>query len=149
MRRLSLALLLSAGLTSGCEDTSYRDVGAEIRLLSKRDDAFVPPAIQRLGAFGGRAIPQIETALHTASPTAKRHLLAALVATGDAEAVPVLRHFALYDVAAEVRQQCHARLTEWARVEGPLGAAAGAAVAWVAERRGRGEGPMIAAGGPK
>ncbi len=71
MRGLSLAAALAVAFTAACEDTSYRDIGSEISLLTKRDDAFVPPAIKRLAAYGPRAIPQIETALHTASPTGK------------------------------------------------------------------------------
>jgi hypothetical protein len=150
MRGLSACAALAVALATGaCEDTSYRDIGAEISLLTKRDDAFVPPAIKRLAAYGKRAIPQIETALHTASVSGKRHLFAALSETGDPESVPVLRHFALYDSIPELRALCEAKLQVWASERGARGDAARSAVAWLTDRRGRGEGPVVAAGGPK
>jgi hypothetical protein len=144
-----VAAALAVACAAGCEDTSYRDIGAEIALVTKRDDAFVPPAIKRLGAYGRRAIPQIETALHTASPTGKRHLVAALAETGDAEAIPVLRHFALYDAVPELRKLCEERLRTWAAETSARGDSAKRALAWLADRRARGEGPVVAAGGPK
>lgn len=150
MRRLiglgCFALLVATA--TGCEDTSYRDIGAEISLLVKRDDAFVPPAIKRLGAYGRRAIPQIETALHTAPVSGKKHLFAALAHTGAPEAVPVLRHFALYDAVPELRQLCEGQLTAWSKQTGERAEAAKQAISWLADRRRRGEGPVVAAGGP-
>ena len=70
MRRLipaAAAVLLAQLSSAGCEDTGYRKIGAEITVLAKRSqDPRVDGARQRLVAFGQRAIPQIETALHTA-----------------------------------------------------------------------------------
>ena len=97
-----------------CEDTSYRKIGAEITVLAKRSqDPRVDGARQRLVAFGPTAIPQIETALHTAPERGPPHLVAALQDIGDAEAIPILRHFAVYDGSAEVRAACEAVLKRW------------------------------------
>ncbi len=141
MRGLTaLALLLSVSL--GCEDRSYRDIGAEINILTKRSDALVGPARDRLAGFHRRAIPQIETALHTASPTGKLNLIAALSAIHDEETVPILRHFAIYDSKAEIRNACEGLLKGWAVAPGPLGDAARAAIARMTDKRARGEGPL-------
>src|SRR5262245_51930949 len=109
MRRIALALLLFAD----CEDGRYREIGAEITILAQRTDSFVPAATQRLARFGRRALPQIEIALHTASPTGKLNLIRALETIGDREAVPILRHFAAHDAAPEVREACVALLRRW------------------------------------
>jgi hypothetical protein len=105
MRRLTAGLLL---LTAACEDRSYRDIGADLRVVTSRDDAFVPGAMARLVGRGRRAIPQIETALHTASPAAKLRLLQVLERIADPEAAPLLRHCARWEEAPEVRARCTA-----------------------------------------
>jgi HEAT repeat protein len=130
VRRLALAVLLLLG----CEDTSYRDIGAEIKLLTTRTDALVPPAIRRLAGYKRRAIPQIEIALHTASPAGKVNLVHALEAVGDGEAVAILRHFAVYDPDAEVRAACEGVLGTWGASE---------ALARIKEMRAKGEAPVV------
>ena len=130
MRRLVVALLLVAA----CEDNSYRDIGAEIKLLTTRTDALVPPAIQRLAGYKRRAIPQIEIALHTASAAGKVNLVHALEAVGDREAVAILRHFAVYDPDPEVRAACEEVLGRWGATE---------ALARIKDLRARGEAPVV------
>lgn len=130
---------------AGCEDRTYREIGAEIRVLGERTDSLVGPATQRLARFRRRALPQIEIALHTASPSGKVNLIGALAAIGDAEAVPILRHFAVYDPAPEVRAACEELLATWARGAAPPGPPAAAAQAWVKARRQSGEGPVVVA----
>ena len=146
----SLVAALGAG-ASGCEDGSYRDMGGDISVLTKREDALVAVAADRLVAFKRRALPQIETALHTASPAGKVHLLTVLERIGDAEAIPVLRHFALYDPNPEVRGLCERVLKQWA--EGSAGGEpddqptrahlASAALSHIASKRAAGEGPVV------
>ena len=70
--------------------------------------------MERLAAFKRAAIPQIETSLHTAAPAGRLHLIAAMARIGDGEAVPILRHAALFDVAPEVRSAAEAVLSGWA-----------------------------------
>jgi HEAT repeat protein len=130
VRRLALALLL----TAACEDTSYRDIGAEIKLLTTRTDALVVPAIGRLAKYRRRAVPQIEIALHTASPAGKVNLVHALEAIAEPESVAILRHFAVYDPDPEVRGACEEVLGKWK---------AEAALKRIAELRAKGEGPVV------
>jgi len=127
-----------------CDDVSHRDMGDEINILVRRDDQLVPPATERLAAYRRRAIPQIETALHTAAPAGRLHLLAALERIGDDEAAPILRHVAIYDITPEVRQAAESLLARWAN--GPAGGRATrarATVTEIARRRAAGEGPLL------
>jgi hypothetical protein len=148
-RRIRLFTTLGAGLAglaglAACEDLSHRDIGDEINILVRRDDQLVPPATERLAVYRRRAIPQIETALHTAAPTGRLHLIAALERIGDDEAAPVLRHVATYDVTPDVRQAAEAVLGRWAAgTPGSLAARAHAAQAEIARRRAAGEGPLL------
>jgi hypothetical protein len=145
-------LLIGAALTlaptvllgAGCEDGSHQDIGDEINILVRRDDQLVPPATERLAAYKRRAIPQIETALHTAAPTGRLHLVAALARIGDEESVPVLRHAAVYDITPDVRQAAEDVLASWAR-GGPEARArrAQSAMAEIGRRRAAGEGPLL------
>jgi hypothetical protein len=141
VRRLALALALL--LAAACEDTSYRDIGAEIRILTDRTDALVMPALQRLAKYHRRAVPQIEIALHTASASGKVNLIHALDAIAEPESAAVLRHFAVYDPDVEVRGACEEVLTGWARRPGAVGAAAGRALAQVGAQRAAGEAPVV------
>jgi HEAT repeat protein len=130
VRRLVLALALLAG----CEDSSYRDIGSEIKLLTTRTDALVLPAIQRLAKYRRRAVPQIEIALHTASPAGKVNLVHALEAIREPESTAILRHFAVYDPDAEVRTACEEVLEKWGAQE---------ALARIKELRAHGEAPVV------
>jgi hypothetical protein len=144
VRRLTLALTAALALAA-CEDASYRDVGSEITILTERNDALVPPARHRLIAYGRRAVPQIEIALHTASVPGKLNLLAALDEIAEPEAASILRHFAVYDPQPPVRAACEEILRRWSGRGAPLAAAARTALARVAEKRARGEGPIVRA----
>jgi len=82
-----------------CEDRSYREIGAQINALTKPGGARAD-AIAQLARIGRRTLPQIETALHTASPHGKSNLIVALDAIGDPEAASIVQHFAVYDSSA-------------------------------------------------
>jgi hypothetical protein len=136
-------------VAAGCEDTSHRDIQDEINILTRRNDALVAPATQRLARYGRRAIAQIETAIHTAAPTGRSHLVDALGVMGDEEAVPVLRHFAIYDVRAEVRRACEDLLEQWASDGGDSRSTrrraerARAAEDEIVRKRAAGEAPLV------
>jgi hypothetical protein len=149
----ALTLLLALG-GSACEEGAHQDIQDEINILTRRNDALVAPATERLARYGRLAVPQIETALHTAAPTGRLHLIDAFERIGDGEAVPVLRHFAVYDVRAEVRQACAAVLAKWAAAGAEGSAAvrtraerAVAAQAEIARKRDAGEAPLVFDGG--
>ena len=127
-----------------CEDRSHGDIGDEINILIRRNDALVPPATERLAAYGRKAVPQIETAMHTAAPYGRLHLITALDRIGDSESVAVLRHVAVYDVTPDVRDAAEALLVRWSQ-EGSAARAtrARAAITEIARKRAAGEGPLL------
>jgi hypothetical protein len=129
----------------GCEEVSHRDIGDEINILVRRDDALVNPAIDRLARYRRSAIPQIETAMHTAAPAGRHHLIATLEKIGDSEAVPILRHVAVFDITPDVRGAAEALLSRWAAAtdDKPRAARAQAALAEIARKRAAGIGPML------
>ena len=143
MRRLGLWLIGSLMFWSatGCEDRSYREIGAQINALTKPGGGSVDDAISQLARMGRRTLPQIETALHTASPRGKSNLIRALDAIGDPEAAAIVQHFAVYDASAEVRAACEELLRRWAAASDGRAGPARQALARVGEKRAKGEGP--------
>jgi hypothetical protein len=143
MRRGLVALALAASLLGACDDASHTDIGDEINILVRRNDPLVPPATERLAAYKRAAIPQIETSFHTAAPSGRLHLIAALDRIGDGEAVPILRHAAMFDITADVRAAAEGVLTRWAAGQGARADRARAALAEIARKRAAGEGPLL------
>jgi len=149
MRRVSwpramfpvLFCLLLLSLAAGCEDRTYRDIGVQINTLTKSGGGPPAEAIAQLARIGRRVLPQIETALHTASPRGKSNLINALDAIGDPEATAIVQHFAVYDASAEVRAACEEMLQRWATASDRRAAPARQALARVIEKRAKGEGP--------
>ncbi len=147
MRRLIIAAatwlvcLLVLLSPAGCEDRSYREIGAQINALTKPGGGPVADAIAQLARMGRRTLPQIEIALHTASPRGKSNLIRALDAVGDPEAVAIVQHFAVYDASAEVRTACEELLQRWAAAGDRRAGPARQALARVSEKRAKGEGP--------
>jgi len=136
---------LAVTFVAGCEETYHREVSDEINILTRRQDALVPPALERLVKIGPKAIPQIETALHTAALPGRLALLTALEQIGAPASTAVLRHVALYDVKPEVRQRSEEILASWAGdpAHAERARAAEDARAFVAKRRAAGEGPVL------
>lgn len=141
---LIAAAALALTATAACETVSHRDIGDEINILIRRNDQLVPPATKRLAAFKRAAIPQIETAMHTAAPPGRANLLAALDMIGDEEAIPILRQVAVFDITTEVREAAEAMLTRWAAAgAGVRAERARAALAEIARKRAAGHGPLL------
>jgi len=135
---------LAAAVAGACEDVSHSDIGDEINILVRLDDELVGPATERLASYRRAAVPQIETAIHTAAPSGRLHLIAALDRIGDDAAVPVLRHVAIYDVTPDVRDAAEVVLRRWAAASPPARAArAGAALGEIARKRAAGLGPLL------
>ncbi len=139
MRRLATTVLWL--LAAACEDDSYRAIGSDIRLLTQDQRLAEEPVLARLSAHGSRAIPQIEIALHTAPDRGRLRLFATLERIGDEEAIPVLRHFAVYDANPEVREVCARVLRGWGAQADARGKRAAVALLGIREKRARGEGP--------
>jgi len=127
-----------------CEEVSHRDIGDEVNILIRLDDQMVAAATDRLARYRRAAIPQIETAMHTAAPKGRLHLIAALEKIGDGDAVPVMRHIAVFDITAEVRDAAEGVLSRWAAAPDKKGRAtrAQAALAEIARKRAAGIGPL-------
>ena len=141
--RIAAAFLLISTAV-GCEEVSHRDIGDEINILIKiRRADLVGPAIDRLARYRRAAIPQIETAMHTSAPPGRLHLIATLDKIGDGEAVPVLRHVAIFDITPEVREAAEHLLSRWAApADGPRAARAKASLDEIARKRAAGIGPL-------
>ena len=129
---LGLAAALAAG---GCDDRSYREIGAAINVLVKKSQGLPGPAIERLRKIGRRAVPQIETAMHTAGAHGKVNLVAALDAIAEPESAAVLQHFAVYDRDLEVRRACEEVLAKWVAASDSRTAPAKLALARIEEKR--------------
>jgi len=146
--RMTAAVLLACLAGAACEDRIHREIAAEIHLLLEPKTAILTGTQSRLTAFGIKAIPQIEVALHTASVRGRQDLIAALVEIGDAEAIPILRHFAVYDENAAVRDACRQALSDWKAGSGQRAEAASKALDRIATLDARGIGPSPQAGPP-
>lgn len=133
MRLLRILVLVLAA--SACDDRSYREIGGAIDVLIKRNNDLPGPAIERLRKIGRRAVPQIETAMHTASARGKVNLVSALAAIGEPESASILQHFAVYDRNPEVRTACEEVLAQWAASNGRLAPPAKQAIARIGEKR--------------
>lgn len=131
-------LALSLALAVGCEredDGIRREVQSFVLLQGSSATA----AAERLCRHGRRAIPSLEAALHTAEPPGRKNLILALRKLGDADAVPLLRHVALFDAAPDVRREAEWTLKTWAAGQDPRGERARTALRELDERREREE----------
>jgi hypothetical protein len=109
--RTSLLLLLVAG----CSDSSADDdIRAHVTFAIKQEGKVATDAAEYLQRYGRRAIPTIEAAMHTATPEGKKNLILALRKIGDVEAVPLLRHVALFDPSRDVQREAEWTLKSWA-----------------------------------
>ncbi len=134
----SLTLLLMA-----CDDRSARDIHADVHVVSTREDGLATAAMERLAARGSVALVHIETGMHTAPDSARLRLVALMGRIGDANAIPILRHFAVFDVNAEVRAACDDTLERWSTAPGPRGERASEAIALARQKRADGHGPIV------
>ena len=115
------------------------DVRAQVTLLLNQEGAPARAASERLVRHGRRAIPTIEAALHTASPSGRKNLILALREIGDEEASPLVRHSATYETDPDVRREAEWTLKQWAQATGSRADKARAALRAVDEARGREE----------
>jgi hypothetical protein len=118
-----------------CDDRSYREIGGAIDVLTKKNSDLPGPAIERLRKIGRRAVPQLETAMHTASARGKVNLVSALAAIGEPESAAILQHFAVYDANPEVRTACEEVLATWAAGSDGRTQPAKQAIARIEEKR--------------
>ena len=113
MRLCPFVLLLALAGTPACNDVDD-DIRANVTLLCNHEGALATAAADHLTRYGRRAIPTIESAMHTASTTGKKNLILALRKIGDVEAVPLLEHLAQFEPNADVRREAEWTLRQWA-----------------------------------
>jgi hypothetical protein len=106
---LALCLLLAPA----CSDADD-DIRANVTLLCNHEGALAMAAAERLERHGRRAIPTIEAASHTATPSGRKNLILALRRIGDIEAVPLVAHIAARDGSPDVRREAEWTLRQWA-----------------------------------
>ena len=94
--RLSSVLLVAFVALAACSDADD-DIRANVTILCNHEGALATAAAEHLSRYGRRAIPTIEAAMHTANGPGRKNLIMALRKIGDAEAVPLLGHIAVYD----------------------------------------------------
>jgi HEAT repeat protein len=122
-------------LACACGDHTESEARANVTLLLNQEGSEAHAASERLAKLGARAIPTIEAAMHTASPSGRKNLILALRKIGDAEAVPLLRHIAIYDKEHDVRREAEWTLKQWAAGEGARAEKSRAALRTIAEAR--------------
>jgi hypothetical protein len=135
----------SALACSACEDDIHKDIHGNIHVVVNRDDAFLAPAVAELERYGLAALPQIETALHSAKPDGRVRLVQVMARISQTETVPLLRHLGLFDADERVRKLAQTTLMQWStQTQRPsLTAASSQALAWLRESRSKGLGPMV------
>jgi len=109
--------LACAGLGLGActRDADERRIRDEVDVLVLREGQLAEDAAAVLARqFGVRAIPNIETGLHTASVTGRLNCIMALRRIGHPDAIPLLRHYATYDDEEGVRKEAEITLRQWA-----------------------------------
>jgi hypothetical protein len=111
--RLCSWVLLALLVGPACSDAED-DIRANVTLLCNHEGALATAAADHLARYGRRAIPTIEAAMHTATPTGKKNLILALRKIGDDEAVPLLGHLAQFEPNADVRREAEWTLRQWA-----------------------------------
>ena len=111
---LLLGLAVSFSMATGCGKDVDADIHAHVAVVANDEGAEAFSAASYLTRYGRRALPTIEGAMHSASAAGRKNLIMALRKIGDAEAVPLLRHLAIYDAAPDVRREARWTLKEWA-----------------------------------
>ena len=135
MRWLVCGLLLLSACTSSTDD----QIRGQVTLLLNEEGAPAEAAAHRLVGFGKRAIPTLEAAMHTASPSGKKALIGVMRQIGDESAIPLLGHIATYEPDEGVRREALWTLQLWAKQNDARGQKARAALRSVDETREREE----------
>ncbi|MCG5051884.1 MAG: hypothetical protein KA712_02900 [Myxococcales bacterium] len=151
-RGLARAVLTVWGLACGsllalpgCEGDVHKDIHEQIYVLVTRQDLWADKAARALESHGLRALPQIETALHTARPEGRARLVEVLARIEHPDSAHLLRHVTLHDVDPRVRTLGERTLKAFARAGAhpQLAREASQALAWVVQERELGDTPLV------
>ena len=134
MLRARAALLTIFALVACSRDADMGKIHDEVDILTAREGQLAEDAANRLAKnFGVRAIPSIETAMHTANPPGRLNCIMALRRIGHPDAIPLLRHVALHDDEEGVRKEAEITLRQWAAQNDDRAAKSRAAVRAIEE----------------
>jgi HEAT repeat protein len=119
VRGAAVALLSIFGtifILGACSrDADERKIHDDVDILTSQEGQLAEDAANRLAKnYGVRAIPSIETAMHTANPPGRLNCIMALRRIGHPDAIPLLRHRAIYDEEEGVRKEAEITLRQWA-----------------------------------
>jgi hypothetical protein len=131
--------LLFCWLLCACGPSPDEDIRGQVTLLLHQEGAPAQAASARLVAHGKRAIPTIESAMHTATPAGKKNLIVVLRQIGDEAAIPLLGHIAVYEPEEDVRKEALFTLQGWAKESNARGEKSRAALRNADELRQREE----------
>ena len=109
-------------------------------LLAQENEGALLAATDRLARYGAGARVPMEAALHGADERGRKNLILAMRRLGHPDAVPLLRHLALYDPAPAVRREAVSALQAWATGSDGRAAKARAALRSIDEATKREEG---------
>src|SRR4051794_13119852 len=126
-------------LVMACTPNTDEEIRGQVTLLLNQEGAPAQAAAARLVKHGKRAIPTVESAMHTATPVGKKNLIGVLRQIGDEAAIPLLAHLSVYEPADDVRKEALWTLQEWAKSHDARGDKARAALRTVDETRQREE----------
>ena len=114
MRRVwTIALVIAVSSSCApraCDDRDDR-IARDVELLLGDSKPAADAAHERLVAYGRPAIVMLESGLYQAEPPGRRRIVRALVAIGNPEAIPILRHLAEHDADEAVRAEAKRGLT--------------------------------------
>jgi hypothetical protein len=105
-------LLVCGCAPPACSDDTDRALLADVRAVAEDDGPLGEAAARRLTRAGHQALVPLETGLYffSAEPPGRRRIIKTLVAIGDPDAAPLLRHLAARDPDASVREAAEAGL---------------------------------------
>lgn len=145
VRAVLASWAVACGALPGCEGDVHKDIHGQIYVLVTRQDTWADKAARALQAQGLRALPQIETALHSARPEGRVRLVEVLAHIEHPDSAQLLRHVTLHDVDPRVRTLGERTLEAFARASNQpqLAREATQALAWVAQERKQGDTPLV------
>jgi hypothetical protein len=111
-----VASVVMVGLVAGCAPPACSDredqrFARDVELVATSDGRPGRDASERLARAGRRAVAILETGLYGAEPAGRRRIVRTLVATGSAEARPILEHLSRHDSDETVREAARTGLT--------------------------------------
>jgi hypothetical protein len=112
-RLLRSLVLLALLVPAACTDQTEDEVRGYATLFLGQEGSAARAASDRLVGYGRRALPTIESALHTATPANRRRLVGVMRRIAAPEAVPLVAHLAAYDPAPEVALEAAQTLRAW------------------------------------